>query len=141
MREIKYRVWQKKEKKMYYPGQYRMKFNRDHQWYILINPVRAPESPKVVEAMEWVGLTDKTGRDAYVGDLVRVTYQTGLYMTFAEAKKLGLVDTGVFEIVWRAKPSLDGGYGGFYFKGENAPHIDYIKHAEIIGNVFEGETT
>lgn len=65
-----YRVWNIKEKKMYYPGSFRLKFNRDKNWYVYINPLKAPESPSQVIIMEYSGREDKTGRKIYEGDNV-----------------------------------------------------------------------
>lgn len=70
MRQSDFRIWHIKEKKMYYPGNFRLKFNRDQKWYVYINPLHAPESPKNVLMMEYTGRKDKSGKKIYESDLV-----------------------------------------------------------------------
>ena len=117
MREIKFRAWDKKEKKMY---------SVSTLWIsgLTINVVetiashsdRYKEIPlKDCELMEFTGLKDRNGKEIYEGDIV--TVQCG------------------FEESDRSEPALVELVYGCWSNGGS--HLFGCKAHEIIGNVHE----
>src|SRR6266571_2198402 len=92
MREIKFRAWDKEEKRMYYVGGFHhiledyytepeRQFEPDIQFVYLLE-----ESPRTcqkvwqhpasdVELMQFTGLTDRQGKEIYESDVVRWDYK------------------------------------------------------------------
>lgn len=70
-RELKFRVYQFSTHRMFYAGEYRLKFNRDHIFHPLLENNFQPKKKDYI-VLEWTGLIDKNGRDIYEGDIVRI---------------------------------------------------------------------
>ena len=116
MREIKFRVWNKKEKK-WESGGIAMDLNGDCEicWTEFGELMERAEN---VILCQYTGLKDKNGREIYEGDVAGYEAWTGL-------------DRG--EIVWGEKECA------FFWEGitDCQPLGDIYQDIEIIGNIWE----
>ena len=117
-RQIKFRVWDKRENKgmstqnMLYDAQLH------HLWQDFV------DYPGY-ELMQYTGLTDKNGKEIYEGDIVQYN-QNSSY------------DNMDFIAKW-SDDKL-----GFIFQSNSGeqlvnqtPHLNRFKHLEVVGNIFE----
>lgn len=118
MREIRFRAWNKKEKKMYWYSDWStldnkrtLVFENEHEY------VDSSDYSKEVELMQFTGLTDKNGKEIYCGDLMNLKDK--------ENKNIGEV---YFDEQWCA----------FKLKTHVSSYWMY-EAEEIIGNVFENK--
>ena len=113
MREIKFRAWDKEEKKMITEARKIIKILE--KYYIFnIEPI----------LMQYTGLKDKNGKEVYEGDIVHITREaTPGFDDGADG-----ITTVVFE------------EGEFKFKQTARFYFSYSKDGcEVIGNIYESK--
>lgn len=117
-REIKFRAWIKKDKKMFYQGtQYLQSFLRRANFFSSLDGMEHDKYGDH-ELMQFTGLKDKNGKEIYESDLV----DGGLY--------------GKGEVIWK-----DSGFMIEYEKKDQYLQRDFLHHANkevtIVGNKYE----
>lgn len=113
-REIKFRAWNKKDKKMFSWGQIQHKF--DSVWWSDVNNGR-------FVLMQYTGVKDQNGKEIYEGDIVHVT-------DFFHC------DDKVYKGVVKSA----GGYYQIEGQGIRNSPLGWIISSddiEVIGNIFE----
>lgn len=138
MREIKFRAWDKKTKKMRAVNS--IVFHYEEECFDFDNS-RLPKvvnlwgkdiiedkaivlhrEIKDVELMQYTGLKDKNGKEIYENDIV------GFYWQDRTKCSCGVVGYGAFNCT-----CCDGVYGWHFGKQDIREHYDY----EVIGNIFD----
>ena len=111
MREIKFRVWDKTQCRMFIPDG-------------LKNPINFTEN---VEHMQFTGLHDKNGKEIYEGDVVRGFDEN----EFGSVNNDGPVHA---KVIWWENSA------GFQLEAISPSeilHSDMAVNVEIIGNIYE----
>lgn len=108
MKEIKFRIWDDKNKKLEYVDFY------EPDWVFGKVPV-----------MQYTGLKDKNGKEIYEGDILE-------YQDISGRKQIGDVRTPEYLFFYiHAKDGDDEG------NQDGELHPDYQQDYEIIGNIYE----
>jgi len=124
MREIKFRAWDKNNKKMYCVKKLHCNFiNDDYGMHQLKNDEFV--SVNDVELMQYTGLKDKNGKEIYEGDIVKL-------------------DTSEFKsdkYKHKFNSKVEYKYGMFCISENDKKPVyniyDVRYHIEIIGNIYE----
>jgi len=116
-REIKFRAWSKKTKKMYKDVIHVNLNSHEGIWTTVLRndpfegkTVHYSIQPEHCELMQFTGLKDKNGKDIYEGDIVK-----------------GISKESFYEVIYR--PEI----GGF---STNIGLVGFIE-CEVIGNIYE----
>ena len=142
MREIKFRAWDKEDKKMFYVP----------VWFFSLNVVGLGMGKEKrdlginhCELMQYTGLKEKNNKEIYESDLVRILYTDwgSKHLGTEEQKKMSLEEylisiSIIGEVVW--------GYDGWELKFKKNKYEEHTfgrlrpgKHGrmEVIGNIYE----
>ena len=110
MREIKFRAWDKEDKKM------------SSNWCALniLKAIDEGRNKDIKVLMQYTGLKDKNGKEIYEGDILKGDWSIVDDIEVGEVEFYG----GVF----RFKPA-----------GQPLSYGYYLKECEIIGNIYENK--
>ena len=133
MREIKFRAWDKKKKKMVYPSRL-FGHNAGIPSKLYATEVRDKEgffysiTKNQIILMQCTGLKDKHGKEIYEGDIVKIIYSTSRMNTP--------------EIIVEQVKFVNGAFMPFYWLREHENYeidnlINVTKNIQVVGNVFE----
>ena len=136
MRQIKFRAWDKDEKRWF------SNFYLSPKGQLLEKDMGlsglSPIPTDMVELMQYTGRHDKNGKEIYEGDIVKVWH-------YRDEDAPELDDTTIHEVVWGG----DGEYPAFDLKPDLTDDMndlaymvsggfdDDIPHHEVIGNIYE----
>lgn len=134
-REIKFRCWDKAEKRMLYRGVF------DLNWYATpyndengCNCVRGitPDDRPKVELMQYTGLKDKNGVEIYEGDVAKITLRKDLHTD--AGTELMRQDSFIYEQI--APMVFHEGCFKFTYNTEFDDDC-IVDSVEVIGNIYE----
>lgn len=115
MREIKFRVWNKQVKKLFYLDRHGLLEDSLEQVLFATNIIEADEEAgSNFELMQFTGLKDKNGREIYEGDILQ------------------WCDTSTVKTKWTVE-ATDGGWYPFI----EQMLTDRPDRFEVIGNIYE----
>jgi uncharacterized phage protein (TIGR01671 family) len=124
MREIKFRAWDKKLKKMF---EFELEWSKyvNHEEIQCLTPVgvgnpNVENIEKPSDLMQYTGLKDKNGKEIYEGDILNMTYHGSVSIVEPEIKVIVGFERGSFIIE------------------ENGISLGKIgRSLEVIGNIYE----
>ena len=134
MREIKFRAWDKRNKKMFGVSGYFMDMEVKKRKYILErwggseeNDVSINIPFDEIELMQYTGLKDKNGKEIYEGDIVRNTYDRNITKNKkVTTKTITEICTFRWDKHWAS------------FKWGNGI-VENMGIFEVIGNIYENK--
>src|SRR5690625_395079 len=138
MREIKFRAWDKTNKKMHYGVGI-----LGSAIYIDFNGQKEYEEVNGHELMQYTGAKDKNGREIYEGDVVKRKYEVWGANPFGNASSV-LEKAGTYIGVVNYRPSVGFIMNSCRHYDANDNFIEtlsgikiYSKHSKVIGNIYE----
>lgn len=132
-REIKFRAWDKNDRKMFYSNK------EVTVWAGGLEPSINTDNGKIMsdfELMQFTGLRDKNGKEIYESDLVKWDDRSnGKYWRVAVVK----INPDIqFDIIKNSLHALSTEFPHTFYYG-NFIYADTENHLEIIGNIYENE--
>ena len=126
MRKIKFRIWDKRNKKMIYKtNTNKIYMSLDGKLY---NGLNGQDFSDDFILMQYTGLKDKNGKEIYEGDIIKSKY-------FGDF----IVKNGIVRIMDN-EAYQDNLVSGFYLQQVSSKelwHLDFLKKCEVIGNIYE----
>jgi len=122
MREIKFRAWIKKEKKML-----------KHEEILYDGPLQYPKESGLI-LMQYTGLKDKNGKEIYEGDIVTIIFDKNWSEKYPDTQDVGEVifDNGTF-CARKGKEKIRAWKDGVH----DWHSLENVEELEVIGNIYE----
>lgn len=114
MREIKFRSWDKDEKKMYYLDK-----SLDSNILQAMYASEVIQGRGNIELMQYTGLKDKNGKEIYEGDIIKSEAEPNRYEQVTQ------------KVYW------DESEAGFRIDAFRFGNEVYLSRTEVIGNIYE----
>jgi uncharacterized phage protein (TIGR01671 family) len=134
MRKLKFRCWDKEEKKMYPCSSPWM----GNVMVVLELGVFRAQPENDLEVMQFTGLEDKNGKDVYEGDIIKCGDNGENFPQDYDEEKDEFVDVGTYEVIGSTED-----YPAFEIKPNPIEECNGLSQAlatgyiEVIGNIYE----
>ena len=141
MREIKFRMWHKEQKKMYSAeelGEDQMTLMPDGRGFANISGASTKlsqiDNGRKTIPFQYTGLKDKNGKEIYERDVVRCFYETWDFRT--DRREPELLDRAWINGITYVEWNDCGGWYPFVDNDDGMPYPD-TELSEVIGNIYE----